>query len=250
MGTAHHTPSANSDQETMAQAQPTQEEIEDLVLCARYGGEEELGDMQAFVERYGEHWLAQATDDRGNTCLHMASANGHANILSFLLPRLDSAALLALNGAGSSALHWAALNFQLGSLEALCACGQERLPDAAFTQTNARGLSALQDAQERCERFKVPVSTSTTTAGEGASTEAKEGDDDESPEAKERARREQVVDFLAQEMERRGVLRGASNDKDGQAADEMRRKAEAKARDLEQASGERIEERVAAVKLE
>lgn len=147
-------------------------------------------------------------------------------------------------------MHWAALNFQLGSLEALCACGQERLPDAAFTQTNARGLSALQDAQERCERFKVPVSTSTTTAGEGASAEAKEGDDDESPEAKERARREQVVDFLAQEMERRGVLRGASNDKDGQAADEMRRKAEAKARDLEQASGERIEERVAAVKLE
>lgn len=65
--TAHHTPSANSDQETMAQAQPTQEEIEDLVLCARYGGEEELGDMQAFVERYGEHWLAQATDDRGNS---------------------------------------------------------------------------------------------------------------------------------------------------------------------------------------
>lgn len=60
-----------------ARPTPTKEELDELLLCARYGDESDLTDIKAFVEKYGDSWLAEAKDDRGNTCLHLAGANGH-----------------------------------------------------------------------------------------------------------------------------------------------------------------------------
>lgn len=56
---------------------PSPEEVQELVLCARYGDDSDLDDIKVFVAQYGEKWLADARDDRGNTCLHMAGGNGH-----------------------------------------------------------------------------------------------------------------------------------------------------------------------------
>lgn len=55
-------------------AQPTQDELEDIILSARYG---ELEEIQEFVKKFGIEPLSQTRDDRGNGCLHMAAANGH-----------------------------------------------------------------------------------------------------------------------------------------------------------------------------
>lgn len=56
---------------------PSADELAELLQCARYGEADDLVDLQKFVERYGASWLAEAKDDRGNTCLHMAGGNGH-----------------------------------------------------------------------------------------------------------------------------------------------------------------------------
>lgn len=56
---------------------PSHDELSELLLCARYGDASDLDDIKAFVAKYGDQWLAEAKDERGNTCLHLAGANGH-----------------------------------------------------------------------------------------------------------------------------------------------------------------------------
>ena len=58
---------------------PSEEEVAALLDCFRYGDleQDDLGDIQRFAEHYGDEWLANARDDRGNTPLHMAGGNGH-----------------------------------------------------------------------------------------------------------------------------------------------------------------------------
>jgi ankyrin repeat protein len=48
-------------------------DYEDFILCARYN---ELTEIKGYFERYPDINI-KATDASGNTCLHMASANGH-----------------------------------------------------------------------------------------------------------------------------------------------------------------------------
>lgn len=50
-------------------------------------------------------------DFRGNTALHMASANGHVDMVKFLINELKCD-INIINNSGSSALSWAALNGQ------------------------------------------------------------------------------------------------------------------------------------------
>lgn len=52
-------------------------ELNELLLCARYGEPDDLNDIQTFVAKYGTSWLETARDERGNTMLHMAGGNGH-----------------------------------------------------------------------------------------------------------------------------------------------------------------------------
>ena len=51
------------------------DDVEELILCSRYG---ELEELRELVARLGASLLASARDDRGNSCLHMAAANGHS----------------------------------------------------------------------------------------------------------------------------------------------------------------------------
>lgn len=118
---------------TMASA----EEIENVLDACRYG---DLDDVHAFLSAHGPAALAGARDERGNTPLHMAAANGHVAVLDALLPHL---APDARNGAGSTPLHWAALNAQLGAVQRLVAAGGVALIDAR----SAAGRTPLAEAE-------------------------------------------------------------------------------------------------------
>ncbi|GAA6051808.1 hypothetical protein JCM3770_004983 [Rhodotorula araucariae] len=155
---------------------PSADEIHALLDCCRYGdiAEGDFDDIRAFADVYGDEWLAKATDDRGNSPLHMAAGNGHEEIVAWLLPRLPPAALCAQNAALSTPVHWAALNYHLGVLQQLCPL----LPVAALEIKNQHGKTAVQEAEEACEALVV---------GE---------EDQETPKGRERVRREKCVGYL------------------------------------------------------
>lgn len=88
----------------------SQEDREELLLSCRYG---ELQNVQGFVTRHGAPALADARDDHGNTVLHMTCANGHVDILEYLFSLVPTSLLAQQNHAGSTPLHWAALNRHL-----------------------------------------------------------------------------------------------------------------------------------------
>ncbi|KAI0645111.1 cytoplasmic protein [Trametes meyenii] len=123
---------------------PTSEDLEELLLSCRYG---DVEDTQQFVDKFGPEALATARDDNGNTVLHMVSANGHTgsvtisfagsstavlpwgskltcarcvtDALDYLLPLLPPSLLAERNNAGSTPLHWAALNSHLSVAQKL-----------------------------------------------------------------------------------------------------------------------------------
>ncbi|KAF8845910.1 cytoplasmic protein [Paxillus ammoniavirescens] len=85
-------------------------EKEDLLLSCRYG---DLSDVQDFITKFGAAAAADVQDDNGNTILHMTCANGHTDVLEYLLPSVPPSLLIKQNNAGSTPLHWAALNKHL-----------------------------------------------------------------------------------------------------------------------------------------
>ncbi|KAL2917473.1 ankyrin repeat-containing protein [Polyrhizophydium stewartii] len=119
-------------------ADTTQELATELVLCARYG---ELEDLQALVAQAGiavrDAALCRAQDG-GPTPLHMAAANGHVAVLSYLLAGIHGPEdANVTNDEGSTPLHWAALNGHAAAVEALLARG------ARATLKNKAGKSAV-----------------------------------------------------------------------------------------------------------
>src|ERR1700730_9412881 len=67
-------PSTSALLENLAMSQPTAETIDDILYCARYGELEELSNAN-FPALY-----FAASDECGNTALHMACANGHLSM--------------------------------------------------------------------------------------------------------------------------------------------------------------------------
>ncbi|KFY09994.1 hypothetical protein V492_05258, partial [Pseudogymnoascus sp. VKM F-4246] len=114
----------------------SEDETDDLIYFARAG---ELGDLREALEglckREGcnvDEVLAVAVDgESGNGVLHMAAANGHSEILKYLLTTLtpESPSLSTLlntrNKAGNTALHWAALNGHLAAVQVLVEAGAD-----------------------------------------------------------------------------------------------------------------------------
>ena len=88
---------------------------EALMEAARYGETEELlallADGSVTVD-------VNASDDRGTTPLHYASANGHAEIVAALLER---GATHGVNGSGNTPFHWAVQQQQIAVVKLLLA---------------------------------------------------------------------------------------------------------------------------------
>ncbi|KAF8434306.1 cytoplasmic protein [Boletus edulis BED1] len=89
---------------------PTENHKQDLLLSCRFG---DLDDVQHFINTFPHESLDGVQDDNGNSVLHMTAANGHTDILAYLLPRVSPSLLTHRNNAGSTALHWAAVNRHL-----------------------------------------------------------------------------------------------------------------------------------------
>ncbi|KAJ7645966.1 ankyrin repeat-containing domain protein [Mycena polygramma] len=91
-------------------AAPTTDEREEFLLSCRYG---DLDDVKQFVAQFGVAAAADIRDGNGNSAFHMLCGNGHTDILDYLLPIIPPTLLSAGNNAGSTPLHWAALNSHL-----------------------------------------------------------------------------------------------------------------------------------------
>ncbi len=102
----------------------TSDQIDDLLLSARYG---DLEDLQATLSPLFSgasasnitELLASIKNEDENTLLHYAAANGHLEVVTYLLPHTSLPFLLAQNISGNTPLHWAGLNGHLDTVKAL-----------------------------------------------------------------------------------------------------------------------------------
>jgi len=114
--------------------QLNEEEIDDLLYFARAGEKE---DLEATLTQLAEREkvskaeiLASTRDESKATCLHMATGNGHKEIVSLIVSQFDSrpkeekqAYLDAANEYGNTGMHWAALGGHLEVVKQLMAAG-------------------------------------------------------------------------------------------------------------------------------
>ncbi|KAI8071356.1 ankyrin repeat-containing domain protein [Gongronella butleri] len=114
----------------------TQEVIEDIIYCARYGEIDDLKQSNSPPEYY------VTKDESGNTALHMASANNHLDIVQFILDEVAKlgddkvkASVNVQNELGNTPLHWAALNGHTDVVKLLI--------------KNEAGKTAIYEAQQR-----------------------------------------------------------------------------------------------------
>ncbi|TFK50871.1 ankyrin [Heliocybe sulcata] len=121
----------------------TDEERDDLLLSCRYG---DLDDVQDFVKTHGQASLADARDENGNTVLHMASGNGHVELLEYLLPLVPPSLLSVQNESKSTALHWACVNSHLPVVQKLVQSSSGPGVDLIDIK-NAAGRSPLAEAE-------------------------------------------------------------------------------------------------------
>ncbi|TFK22569.1 cytoplasmic protein [Coprinopsis marcescibilis] len=125
------------------QLQIDDDERDDLFLSCRYG---DVDDVKEFVKKHGNSSLSYLRDDNQNTVLHMVSANGHLDLLKYLLEIVPPSLSSTQNNAGSTPLHWAALNSQLEVAKALV--GFPAGPGVDLIDIkNAVGHSPLADAE-------------------------------------------------------------------------------------------------------
>ncbi|CAM0142198.1 ankyrin repeat-containing protein [Umbelopsis sp. WA50703] len=122
-------------------SQPTADTVDDILYCARYGELEELTNAN-FPTSY-----LLAADESGNTALHMACANGHLEVVKYLVEKiasLDDAAkyINYQNEQGNAALHWAALNGHLEIVKLLVTSH-----GADMKIKNSAGRSPIYEAQ-------------------------------------------------------------------------------------------------------
>ncbi|KAL2020575.1 hypothetical protein VTK56DRAFT_8163 [Thermocarpiscus australiensis] len=104
--------------------QLSDDEIDDLLYAARTGDQDELTTLlSSLAERETAspaEILVSAKDEGKSTCLHMATGNGHIEMVALLLshfasrPKEEKQAFLdAPNEYGNTGLHWAALGGHL-----------------------------------------------------------------------------------------------------------------------------------------
>lgn len=105
----------------------------ELLLCARYG---ELEELIAALDAGAN---VNHVDEGGSSALHMACANGHADVARTLLKR---GAAFAANASGNTPLHWAVQNEHDAVVEVLLST----CDSALVLAKNQFGKSALTEA--------------------------------------------------------------------------------------------------------
>ncbi len=136
---------------TDSDAEPLSETelLQEWLNSARYGDLEYLQQIYAECQERGQCPVSWQSDSK-NTALHMASANGHVDIVQFLLEDLKVPCDIQ-NSEGNTALHWAALNGHLPVVNLLLKHG------APIDMRNNGGRSALFEAQRHDREEVVQV---------------------------------------------------------------------------------------------
>ena len=133
---------------------------EEVIFAARLN---EVEEVEEAVKEYGVDAVLSARDERGNSMLHMVSANNHLELLkkvvsvddaddAFINTHKDAlaAAVLHQNESKSTALHWAATNGNKELAVYLCdlakKLGGETEHKLTFA-TNQSGQSAASEAE-------------------------------------------------------------------------------------------------------
>ncbi|EHA57488.1 hypothetical protein MCOR27_004631 [Pyricularia oryzae] len=112
----------------------SEDEIDDLVYLARAGEATELTELlSTLATREGvsdAEILLQARDEGKSTCMHMATGNGHLEIVKYLIglfakrPATERQEYLdAANEYGNTGLHWASLGGHLEVVKVLVDAG-------------------------------------------------------------------------------------------------------------------------------
>ncbi|KAF9922410.1 hypothetical protein BGZ65_009624 [Modicella reniformis] len=125
------------------------EQLEELIGCARYGELEEIQTLVKSSEPEKAKVLLSHQDEYGKTPLHMAAANGHLDVVEYLITVISPGAVNTQNEQGNTALHWAAMNGHTQVVETLITKGK-----ADHKIKNVAGHTALIEAQIH-EREKV-----------------------------------------------------------------------------------------------
>ncbi|TKY87938.1 hypothetical protein EX895_003034 [Sporisorium graminicola] len=101
----------------------TSDQIDELLLSARYGDLEDLESTLSplITPTNATDLLGSIKNEDDNTLLHYASANGHLEVVEYLLPYTNLPLSLAQNISGNTPLHWAGLNGHLEVVKALVA---------------------------------------------------------------------------------------------------------------------------------
>ncbi|TIA93608.1 hypothetical protein E3P99_00007 [Wallemia hederae] len=130
---------------------------EEVIFAARLN---EVEEVEEAVKEYGVDAVLNARDERGNSMLHMVSANNHLDLLkkvvsvddAFINTHKDALAATVLhqNESKSTALHWAATNGNKELAVYLCdlakKLGGETEHKLTFA-TNQSGQSAASEAE-------------------------------------------------------------------------------------------------------
>ncbi|KAI9891887.1 MAG: hypothetical protein M1814_002272 [Vezdaea aestivalis] len=142
----------------------TEEEVDDILCSSRANDLETLG---AEVSRLSSHYnvtaariisLAQANYN-SNTALHMSAANGHIAILTSLLAYIqssppDRSVIDQQNAAGSTPLHYAALNGKCDAVDLLLSAGADpnvKNKNGRTARNEAEMSASLADEEEGAE---------------------------------------------------------------------------------------------------
>ncbi|KAK7415687.1 ankyrin repeat-containing protein [Neonectria punicea] len=178
----------------------TEEEIDDLIYFSRAGEKDELIEtLKGLADREKvtpAEVVAAAQDDAKSTCLHMATGNGHLDVVRYLVqcfesrPKEEKQAFLDEgNEHGNTGLHWAALGGHLDTVKFLVE--QEATPALANEQNYVPlDLAYFNNHNEIAQYFlKVAESLETKEGDTGLSAAVEsaeiEGGDEKAEEKKD-----------------------------------------------------------------